>query len=538
MASSKVERVRGTSDILPNDYAVNKHLESEFTRCFEAFGYRPIDVPILEHTDLYLKKSGPDIVSRLYDFTHYNRRLCLRPEMTASVVRSYVEHLQEVPLPLRLYYAGPVFRYEKPQRGRYRQFTQVGVELFGAAGAMADAEIIAIACKGLDVVGLSSYRIALGHIGILAEYLRSLSLDRRLRSFLLTKMEVLKKEGAAYVWDRIHEVYSLLQSHEPEAQSTESLPDSGEEADRLLHPPDAKTLTDLLHDTDDATTQTAIMDLFEAMNIQLEASRRPGKEDRSSAEIIDRLLAKTQRRDQTAQIQQALEFMQELGTLVGEPSDVIPAAERLLERHHLGSGSLDQVRAIIRTLPVYGIDPHCIGLDFGMSRGLHYYTGMIFEIYHSSGDEKQVCGGGRYDDLVATLGGRKDTHATGFAYGIERLRLALEREGRLSARDALPAEVLIIPVGSDDSDDAIGAAVQLRAHGVRVELGIRSRSMSSQLQYADKRHIPFVVVIGPEERAASELFLKDLRSREERRVPLPDIFQIVQQIQQMRNDHA
>jgi histidyl-tRNA synthetase len=93
-------------------------------------------------------------------------------------------------------------------------------------------------------------------------------------------------------------------------------------------------------------------------------------------------------------------------------------------------------------------------------------------------------------------------------------------------------------VGSDDSDDAIGAAVQLRAHGVRVELGIRSRSMSSQLQYADKRHIPFVVVIGPEERAASELFLKDLRSREERRVPLPDIFQIVQQIQQMRNDHA
>ena len=153
MQTVKVERVRGVNDILPSTYQIDQQIKSILSRNFESYGYQPIDVPLIEYTELYLKKSGEDIISRLYDFIYRNRRLCLRPEFTASVVRAYLDNLQEVPLPVRLYYKGPVFRYEQPQKERYRQFTQMGIELIGATGAIADGEVISLASQGLGQIG-------------------------------------------------------------------------------------------------------------------------------------------------------------------------------------------------------------------------------------------------------------------------------------------------------------------------------------------------------------------------------------------------
>src|SRR5204863_1415825 len=120
---------------------------------------------------------GEEFVERMYAFTSYNRRICLRPEFTASVMRSYVRRLGGQPLPLRLHYAGPVFRYEKPQRLRYRQFTQAGVELIGAAGPAADAEILSLACQATEAAGVSDWTAVIGHIGVVSELLDSLALS-------------------------------------------------------------------------------------------------------------------------------------------------------------------------------------------------------------------------------------------------------------------------------------------------------------------------------------------------------------------------
>ncbi|WP_162182963.1 ATP phosphoribosyltransferase regulatory subunit [Neosynechococcus sphagnicola] len=113
MQTTKIERVRGVVDALPDDCELNRQITERLKSCFESFGYRPLDVPIIEHTDLYLRKSGEEIIDRLYDFVYRNRRLCLRPEMTASVMRAYIDNFQADSLPVRLHYAGPVFRYEK-----------------------------------------------------------------------------------------------------------------------------------------------------------------------------------------------------------------------------------------------------------------------------------------------------------------------------------------------------------------------------------------------------------------------------------------
>src|SRR6267154_2160355 len=117
-SATPVQRVRGTNDVLPPHDARLRALESGLRRNFERFGYQGIQTPILEPLELFLRKSGDEIVARMYAFSHWNRRLCLRPELTASVMRAFVDGLQGHALPLRLQYAGPSFRYERPSRGR------------------------------------------------------------------------------------------------------------------------------------------------------------------------------------------------------------------------------------------------------------------------------------------------------------------------------------------------------------------------------------------------------------------------------------
>ena len=117
-SAGPIQRVRGTNDVLPPADARLRRLEAGLRRTFEQFGYQGIQTPILEPLELFLRKSGDEIVARMYSFAHWNRRLCLRPELTASVMRAFVDELQGHGLPLRLHYGGPSFRYERPSRGR------------------------------------------------------------------------------------------------------------------------------------------------------------------------------------------------------------------------------------------------------------------------------------------------------------------------------------------------------------------------------------------------------------------------------------
>lgn len=510
MRTTKIERVRGVNDVLPDTCTADRQIQSQLQTCFESFGYRPIDVRLIEYTELYLKKSGEDIAERLFDFVYRNRRLCLRPELTASVVRAYVDHLQGNPLPVRLFYCGSAFRYERPQKGRYRQFTQMGIEMVGTGGAIADAEVIALACQGLDRLDLSSYRVAIGHIGVLTKFLDSLQLETRLSSFLLGNMEILRKDGKAEVERRLKDIY----------------PDFGEE--NLQETTEAKTLTNVLQNMAETEARTAILELLDSMNIQLVSTREP-------AEIVDRLLVKMKRQDQTYRLTQALEFMHQLSQLVGEPGATIQEAKKLLSSYDIEHSGLEQLQSIINTLEHYHIDRNKIVVDFSLSRGLQYYTGMVFEVYHGNfGDERQLCGGGRYDNLVAGFGGRQETPATGFSYGIERLRLALEAEGKLPKSEQL-VEVLVVPVNEEDAGYAIAIAEKLRSQGLRVELDVRDKGVSSNFQYANKQNIPFAIIVGEKERLAAEVVLRDMNSREEQRLPIGEV---AAQIQQMRGQNA
>ena len=134
-SADKIAALRGMRDVFSSEYARRRAIQDGLERHLCLHSFVAIDLPILENTELYLRKSGEDIAARLYEFDFKSRRIALRPEVTASILRAYVEHLQDEPLPLRIQYSGPVFRYEKPQQHRYRQFTLTGAELLGASGS-------------------------------------------------------------------------------------------------------------------------------------------------------------------------------------------------------------------------------------------------------------------------------------------------------------------------------------------------------------------------------------------------------------------
>ena len=164
--------VRGTRDWLPDDYARLAALERKLLDGFAESGYTPMRTPILEFTELHERKSGAAIVAKLFELPMNGPPgTCLRPELTAGIVRVYTEAPECPPLPWRVCMSGPVFRYQPPRPGRDREFTQVGVEMLGAGGPAADAEVIALADRSLQAVGITDAKIRIGHVGLILEML-------------------------------------------------------------------------------------------------------------------------------------------------------------------------------------------------------------------------------------------------------------------------------------------------------------------------------------------------------------------------------
>src|SRR5438128_4479124 len=171
-ASPMVERASGNNDWGPQDMAKRRFVESRFVQLAESFGFREVSTPTFESLELFTAKSGPGIVRELYAFKDQGGRdLALRPEFTASVLRFYVSSLRSLPKPVKVYSTGNVFRYEEPQKGRYREFFQVNAEVIGGAPLPSDAEVLALAIGTMRSLALNEVKARIGNIGILRDYL-------------------------------------------------------------------------------------------------------------------------------------------------------------------------------------------------------------------------------------------------------------------------------------------------------------------------------------------------------------------------------
>lgn len=475
-AERPVDAVRGTRDWLPDDFARLGALEALLLDRFARAGYEPLRTPVLEPTELHERKSGAGIVSKLFELSGGAEGVCLRPELTAGIVRAYTA--AEVPpvVPWRVSHAGPVFRYETPRPGRLREFHQVGVERIGDAGPAADAEVIALADWALAEAGVAGATVRLGHVGLILEMLGRSGLPAPLGAALIERLSEAAAEGrgVAALELGLEQLSGWLQAGgevEPIPAEVDRADDGG--IDRLF-----RTLVPVV------------------------TGRRPGHE------IVHRLRRKWDLgHGLLGALGRIRAQVHELADLRGEPGAVL---DRLgSEGEALAPDSVAALRGLVRALGEHGVDPGRVVLDLGFGRGIGFYSRVVFELTAATPDGPvEVCGGGRYDGLARVLGSGRDDRGVGFAFGLERLASVLDAQGRGPAAVA-PRGFLVLAAeaGSDAAAAAARLAVRLRARGARAVLDTGS-GRDEALARAEAAGIPRVVVVaGP---GPDDLVLHDL----------------------------
>ncbi|HEU0002386.1 MAG TPA: ATP phosphoribosyltransferase regulatory subunit, partial [Ktedonobacteraceae bacterium] len=481
----RVERLRGMHDLLPEAYQHQRWVIDRLSAFLAQAGYTAVDSPIIERSDLFLASFGQELWQNLYTFRLHNRDLCLRSEYTASICRLYLDHCQQQPLPLRFQYAGPIFRYEAPGRNRYRQHTQLGIELLGGHTALADGEMLQLACDMLNELQISSYRLELGHIGVASGFINRLHLDDHAARLLLSLMEQISRseEGERLAQARLEALYPLNVTGEggSEAVSGSLGPEVG-----------ASYITSLLS----------------GISISFDDADARG-------EVIERFLWKVGRSEQRRQILYALEFLRALHAVSGSPPGVFEKLRDLLARYELDPGPLAELEQLVTIVEQCGVPTQQIVLNLSLGRGVSYYTGLVFEIHAQDEDgfDSQLCGGGRYDHLMRAIGGAREINACGFACGVERL-VALLPKSNLPQIEATQA--LVIPVSIQDMPYALQVARSARTQGMCTEVDVTGHGVGAGLKLATKKQIPLALIVGENERRANVVTVRDLERGEER----------------------
>lgn len=380
----------------------------------DIFGYQEIRTPIFEHTELFLRGIGEttDVVQKeMYTFTDRGgRSITLRPENTAAVVRSYLENkLYSLPQPLKLYYIGPMFRYDRPQAGRLRQFHQFGIEAIGAQGPTVDAEIIVLAVQFFRQLGLDDLKL----------YINSVGCPKCRPAYRTVLQDYLRNSLPGFCSD--------CQSRF-DRNPMRMLDCKNEECQKLSQ--GAPAVSDCLCD-----------------------------ECRSHFEGLKELLS---------------------------------------------AAGIEYVH-----------NPRLV-------RGLDYYTKTAFEIQYSQlGAQSAVCGGGRYDGLIEECGGQA-TPAIGFAIGIERVLLALERQNLLQ-QGTDKFDVFVAYTGVATRTLAFAALSRLRKAGLRSDMDYLDRGLKGQMKQANRLEARFVVMLGEDEAAQGKAMLKDMQTGTQELIDLQDI---------------
>lgn len=468
MEQRGIQRLPGSQDILAESVVLREKVSAGLRALLALHGYRPVETPVLERTELYLRKSGGEMAARLLTFLDQSgERISPRPEFTASVIRAYIDREANLPLPVRWQYAGPVFRSDPPQAGHpYSQFTQIGAELIGSASPRADAEVVGVACRGLSEAGLRDYRVVVGHVGVLSGVLEELGLSDRATIFLLGSIGRLRSgaEGVASVQERARELGLLGRR------------------------PEESNLARLAKDMSDEEIHALLQGMVQDARPEAVGSRRP-------EEIVARFVQKLRGADDPRRVQQGIDLLAQLSLVRGEASQAFRDAAKHVQVRGLDPAPVARFQALVDFLEKADVSTGRVTVDFGLARGIAYYTGLVFEFHHQGGaSDARLGGGGRYDGLVRALGGRGDVPALGFAYSLERVVDALCNEGRAAPAGTHADQVLVMPE-ADAYSQAVAYATDLHRKGVPAEVEVSGRTYEDALVYARRAGLAAVVVV-------------------------------------------
>ena len=435
-----VRRLSGMRDFDAGTCQHKQDVERRLADFIGRFGYSGLEVPVLETTELFLRKSGGDLASQMYSFVDPgSNAVSLRPEFTSAIMRHYLEINEdhdEPPL-VRWQYCGPVFRYDNGSAAGTGQFTQVGAELVGSNSVLADAELLTLAAGIPDHLGISDYRIRLADLDVLDSVLDTVGLSDRAREFIVANMNRIGEGTDSLV--------SVLQrAAELHVVSGIGLPD------------EEKHLAVAVNGLPDGAARSVLAGF---MRWNTSADMPLGR--RSPDEIVDRLLRKLRGGDASDAVERGLALAGQLASVKGDPAQALPLAQSIVAAAGADTKAIDRLINLTALVSEDAAVSHRLEIDFSLARGIAYYNGIIFDIVHGD-NQLSLGGGGRYDALARALGGAAPVPALGFACTLEALLAAMpEADQPQSVQDA----VLVSADGQASNAAALRAAADIRAQG-------------------------------------------------------------------------
>jgi histidyl-tRNA synthetase len=429
-----VRRLPNMQDVGPSELAARDAATTILRDVFGLRGYDRAETPILEQTELYIRKSGGALSSRLYDFSEPGGfDVSLRPEFTSAILRHAADN-GSTQGSVRLMYDGPVFRYADPadeDGDKTRQFTQLGAELIGPPAPSADGEVIAMAIEGLEALGLNNARVVVGHVGVVMAALTEFGISERAKLFLVTSIDDLKNGNIDAVTEKASALGFITDVVIDDAQAA---------ADR------------------ERIASTIEQVMSEGIGVSL--GQNTGS--RTPEEIVARLARKLSQADNPADFKRALDMLSKLSQVSGPAAEAAETGSKVLVDSGISADLISNLTEVLASAEMEGVDTSRVNVDFGLARGLAYYTGMLFDIYAGGTDEETLGGGGRYDGLTRALGYDRNVPALGFAYNLDAVVDALA-----ATSESSDEVTLVSPSESGSVNAAIEQARKLRSSGTR-----------------------------------------------------------------------
>jgi histidyl-tRNA synthetase len=406
---AQFQAVKGARDIFPEEIVKWNHIEAVIRSTASLYGFSEIRTPVFEYTELFQRSIGSttDIVGKeMFSFLPdpNGRSITLRPEMTAGVMRAFLQKNPGNPVPVhKLFYISELFRKERPQAGRQRQFTQFGAELLGCSSPAAVAEVMSLMMQVFDSLGLHGLKLRINSLG--------------------------------------------------------------DSEDRMRY-------------------REALRVFFEPYRHQM---------DEASQERLEK---------------NPLRILDSKNPAIQE---MVAEAPRLI--NYLQPAAVQEFETVLGYLSDRGI---AYEIDHLLVRGLDYYCHTAFEVVSSElGAQDAIGGGGRYDGLARELGNQHEIPAAGFAIGMERLIMTMDKQGLFATLSPEGPQVYIIVQGAELMDHALQIAHRLRKASIATEIDLAGRSMKAQMRDANKLQASFALFVGQEEAASGNYTLKNLRTSEQ-----------------------
>jgi histidyl-tRNA synthetase len=433
LATTSVQPARGTRDFLPSEVRRREYVIGVVRAVYEHYGFEPLETPAFENIETLMGKYGEEgnrLIFKILRRGEHEARgeadLALRYDLTVPLARVVAQYQNELPRFFKRYQIQPVWRADRPSRGRFREFFQCDIDAIGSSSTIVEAELLSAVCDVMTRLGFDDFSVRLNH--------------RRLLAALLDQA-------------------GLAAEHHGEALIS---------IDKLDKLDRDKVALDMVARGIDRAIAIRCVDAF---------TKPRALDNRALLESIAPSLSGH------ADGVRALEEMKQLLELCDET----PAARR-------------------------------IRLDLGLARGLSYYTGAIMEIAVPDLPGSHG-GGGRYDNLIGMFLGR-DIPACGFSLGLERIIVVMTERKMFPASVEHGAVDVMVTLWADDSRaDALALAGDLRGAGLRVDVYPEADKLGRQFKYASGRNVPFVAIVGDEERTRGEVAIKDMQSGEQTSVP-------------------